>query len=88
MYQNKNGEPLELVLYKYDGCWFCRNVMVAIAEMQLNITVRDIHRDQGAMEELMKVGGKSQVPCLFINGIALYESKDIICFLETQVFDA
>ncbi len=88
MYQNKNGEPLELVLYKYDTCWFCRNVMGAIAEMKLTITFRDIHRDEGAIEELMKVGGKSQVPCLFVNGIALYESRDIIHFLETQVLEA
>jgi len=88
MYQNKNGEPLELVLYKYDSCWFCRSVMAAIIEMKLTISYRDIHQDDGAIEELMKVGGKGQVPCLFINGTPLYESADIIHFLETQVYDA
>ena len=88
MYQNKKGEPLELVLYKYDTCWFCRSVMAAIEEMQLTISYRDIHHDSGAIEELMKVGGKGQVPCLFINGTALYESATIIHFLETQVLEA
>lgn len=88
MYQNKNGEPIELILYKYDTCWFCRSVMAAIEEMQLTISYRDIHHDSGAIEELMKVGGKGQVPCLFINGTALYESAVIVHFLETQVFEA
>lgn len=88
MYQNKKGEPLELVLYKYDTCWFCRSVMEAIEQMQLTISYRDIHHDSGAIEELMKVGGKGQVPCLFINGTALYESATIIHFLETQVLEA
>ena len=37
MYQNKKGEPLELVLYKYDTCWFCRSVMAAIEELQSKV---------------------------------------------------
>ena len=33
-------------------------------------------------EKLLSVGGKMQVPCLFIDGEPLYESMDIIKWLE------
>jgi len=29
-------------------------------------------------EELIRIGGKAQVPCLVIDGKALYESEEII----------
>lgn len=35
-----------------------------------------------ARQELLKTGGKIQVPCLFIDGRPLYESDDIIQWLE------
>ena len=35
-----------------------------------------------AAKELIQVGGKQQVPCLFIDGKPLYESLDIIRWLE------
>ena len=88
MYENKKGEPLNLVLYKYDSCWFCQKVMRAIDNLQLNVAYRDTRRDTGAIEELMNTGGRTQVPCLFINGRPLYESEDIVHFLETEVFQA
>lgn len=33
-------------------------------------------------EDLIKRGGKDQVPCLFIDGKALYESDDIIKYFK------
>ncbi len=88
MYENRKGEPLELVLYKYDSCWFCQKVLRAIDALQLNVAYRDTRRDTGALEELMSTGGRTQVPCLFVNGRPLYESDDIVHFLETEVFQA
>jgi glutathione S-transferase len=41
--------------------------------------------DPGAREALKRVGGKGQVPCLVINSQPLYESRDIIRFLEKSV---
>ena len=38
--------------------------------------------DPDAADELARVGGKRQVPCLFIDGKPLYESLDIIKWLE------
>ena len=36
------------------------------------------------MQTLMEVGGKRQVPCLFIDGAPLYESSDIIDWLRAN----
>lgn len=79
------GAPLALVLYKYDSCGFCRRVMQHAQALGLDIPSRDTLMDDAARAELQRVGGKTQVPCLFINGRPLYESADIIQFLETQV---
>ena len=36
-------------------------------------------------EELIKIGGKPQVPCLVIDGQALYESDDIIDWIKSNL---
>ncbi|MDR2716000.1 MAG: glutathione S-transferase N-terminal domain-containing protein, partial [Coriobacteriaceae bacterium] len=36
---------------------------------------------------LIKIGGKKQIPCLVIEGKALYESDDIIAYLGDLRFD-
>lgn len=46
---------------------------------------KDIQIDSKARDELIGIGGKSQVPCLVADGIAIYESDDIIDWL-TDVF--
>ena len=76
------NNPPHLVLYKYDACPFCRYVMSALVDLQLTLEIRDTRRDPDARRELIEVGGKSQVPCLFIDGQPLYESRDIIQYLR------
>ena len=49
------------------------------------ITLKDIHASAEADAELVRVGGKRQVPCLFIDGEPLYESLDIIAWLEREL---
>lgn len=82
---SKSGQQLELVLFKNDTCPFCLRVMSAVAALGLAIPVRDTRTDPRAKEDLVKLGGKSQVPMLLINGQPLYESADIVRFLETEV---
>ena len=72
----------ELVLYKYDACPFCRYVMSAVVDLKVPMTYRDTRREPEARAKLIEVGGKSQVPCLFVDGVPLYESRDIVNFLR------
>lgn len=71
-----------LELYYYDECPFCQKVLKFIKAKGIEVTYKNIKSDKGAREELLNVGGKTQVPCLFIDGAALYESSDIIAWLE------
>lgn len=76
----------ELTLYHFEACPYCQKVRRFITENKLNVTMKDIHLDPLAKEFLIQIGGKSQVPCLFIDGKALYESLDIIeWFTQHQV---
>jgi len=67
----------ELILYKFDACPFCRRVMKKVKELQLNIEYKDTKNSPQNRQDLYQIGGKTQVPCLLINGQPLYESKDI-----------
>lgn len=67
-----------LVLYHFDGCPYCGKVKDYLQKRNIKIPYKDTHADPKFKEELIKIGGKSQVPCLVIDGQALYESNDII----------
>ena len=74
---------MTLELYKKDTCPYCQRVMKYINESgRSDIIFRDILQDPEAERTLVTVGGKKQVPCLFIDGTPMYESLDIIKWLE------
>ena len=71
-------------LYKKETCPYCRKVMQFIADSgRTDIEMKDIVENEENRRRLVEVGGKQQVPCLFIDGKPLYESGDIIeCLKE------
>ena len=71
----------KLTLYYFDGCPFCDTVKDFMAENNIILPMKDIQKEPRAREELIRIGGKPQVPCLAIDGKALYESLDIIEWL-------
>ncbi|MEZ4316090.1 MAG: glutaredoxin [Myxococcota bacterium] len=75
------NEPHALVLYKYDTCPYCRRVLRAIEQLELDVEMADIHRDRANRDALIQKTGRSTVPCLFIDGQPLFESLDIIAWL-------
>lgn len=72
----------ELVLYKYDSCPYCQRVLRALDKLGLEVEMRDTMLSPEAREELYQRTGRTQVPCLFIDGEALFESMDIVSWLE------
>ena len=84
-YVHTSGKPLDLKLYMFSTCPFCVRVLRAAEELGFALPLRDIHKDPEARAELVRVGGRTTVPCLFINGQPLYESADIIEFLRNEV---
>jgi glutathione S-transferase len=53
-----------------------------VERLGVPVRYRDITKDPEAARKLVEVGGLDQVPCLFVDGVPLYESHDIIEFLE------
>lgn len=78
--------PQNLVLYKFDSCPFCVRVMRVIEAHDLPVTYRDTRKDTGARQELIQLTGRTQVPCLLIDGKPMLESRDIVRYLQ-DVFD-
>lgn len=69
-------------LYVGTVCRFCKKVENFMEENNIDIPLVNINEDKKAMLELMKKGGKRQVPCLYHDGEYLYESDNIIAFLK------
>jgi len=63
-------------------CPFCRKVLDYLESEKITITVKDLSKNPEYIDELEKLGGKSQVPCLVHEGEALYESDAIIEWLK------
>jgi len=94
-------EIKKLALYHYQSCPFCGITREAIKYMEkgasgkpatYQIDQRDILKQPKYRKELINGGGKPQVPCLRIetnNGTIqwLYESRDIIAFLQNRYAD-
>jgi len=80
--RSRTGEVLDLELYKFDSCPYCQVVFRAVRRLAVPVRFRDIYKDDAAARKLVEVGGLDQVPCLFVDGKPLYESNDIVAFLE------
>ncbi len=75
----------ELTLYYFPTCPYCHTVLDCLDSLDTEIAMRDIHAEPGAREALIEIGGKGQVPCLVIDGEPLYESNDIVRWLQANV---
>ena len=74
---------MKLDLYMFETCPYCRKVMREIeAQGRKDITYHDIHKNEEDRQTLIRVGGKEQVPCLFINGQPMDESDEIVSWLK------
>ncbi|MGN0038653.1 MAG: glutaredoxin family protein [Coriobacteriales bacterium] len=78
---------MKLELFKKDSCPYCQKVMALVDELGVGeqVEYRDIVRDSQARQTLVEVGGKQQVPCLFIDGEPLYESADIMRWMRENL---
>jgi glutaredoxin len=68
----------QLTLYHFAGCPYCTRVLDFLKKTGISVPMKDTHENPAYRDELIKIGGKAQVPCLVIDGKALYESLDII----------
>lgn len=72
-------------LFIMPSCPYCQKVLRFMERRGIELPLRNIISEPWAREELVRVGGKAQVPCLFIDGAPLYESDDIIAWLGKNI---
>ena len=73
-----------LELYIKNGCPYCHKVLAFMDANGIELPLHNIDESDADRERLVEVGGKRQVPCLFIDGKAMYESDDIIAYLGKE----
>lgn len=85
-----DAETAKFALYQFNACPFCVKVRRQIRRYALNIELRDARNDETHKQDLIDGGGRHKVPCLQVVGADgqatwLYESDDIISYLETEL---
>lgn len=73
-----------LVLYYKPTCPYCRKVLAYMQDQDIEMEMRNT-MEPGVIDDLMALTGKTQVPCLVIDGIPMLESDDIIMYLHGLV---
>ena len=70
-------------LFVRTGCPYCAIVLSAAEEYGIALSLKNV-AEPGVTEELVKEGGKRQVPFLIdeANDVRMYESEDIVEYLH------
>lgn len=73
-----------LTLYYKETCPFCQRVLQNAENLGVEFNLKEITESEEAAAELLEKGGKTQVPYLVDekNGVAMYESSDIIDYIR------
>ncbi|HAU67643.1 MAG TPA: glutaredoxin [Gammaproteobacteria bacterium] len=78
-----------LSLYQLYACPFCVKTRRAIHKLNVSLNLNDISKNQDHRTDLESGGGRIKVPCLKVeenNEVRwIYESNDIISFIEQRV---
>jgi len=75
-----------LTLYNMEGSPYCRKVREVLSELALPHVVRNVPKGSPKRDELVRRGGRMQVPYLVDpnTGRELYESDEITAYLEAE----
>lgn len=72
-----------LKLYYMEACPFCKRVLNAIDRLKIShIQLLETSLHEEHAQHLKKVTGRQTVPCLFIDEQPMFESLDIIAWLD------
>lgn len=71
-----------LELYYYDSCPFCIIVLEVIEQLNLKVEMKNTLTNRENLNQLVKDTGRRTVPCLYIDGKPMHESRDIMKWLR------
>lgn len=72
------------ILYYKPTCPYCRKVTSFMKTADITMEMRNT-LEPGVADELVALNGRTQVPCLVIDGKPMLESDDIIAHLRSQL---
>ena len=72
----------KLELFYYDGCPFCQYVLGTIQKLNVKVSLCNIQESEEHYERLVADTGRKTVPCLYIDNKPMFESSDIMQWLE------
>ncbi len=77
---------MKLELYVLTGCPFCAKVLRFIEKAGIGdkVEIKNVDDPQNK-KRVVEEGGQEQFPCLFIDGKPMYESMDIVKFLNDNL---
>lgn len=70
-----------ITLFVKTGCPFCARVLTALEAHNVPFEEKNI-ADDAVVNELIALGGKRQVPFMIDGAISMYESADIVAYIE------
>lgn len=73
---------MALTLYYRPFCPYCHRVLEAAKKLNVALDLKNLQEDPEALKKLKELTGKTQVPCLVVDGKPMLESEDIVRWLE------
>lgn len=76
-------------LFVKSGCGFSRKVMLARENLHLQdrIQLKNVTDDPTAKEDLVRISGKDQAPCLVVDGKPMQDADEIVRYLVGRATD-
>ncbi|OIQ16858.1 MAG: hypothetical protein BM556_14470 [Bacteriovorax sp. MedPE-SWde] len=75
----------KLEYFYYDACPFCQMVKSVINQLNVKLEYKNIQEDEASFNRLVADTGRRTVPCLYIDNKPMFESADIINWLQTNI---
>ena len=80
-------QKYQVTLYYSPQCPYSKKVLSYLKQSGIKIEMKNVKIDGVAREELIERGGYAVVPCLIIDGRALYDANLIIDWLSLHQED-
>ena len=84
---DRRPDPSRLLeVWDFEACPYCRKVREVLSELALPYVVRNLPKGSPKRDELVRRGGKMQVPYLVDpnTGREMYESDTITAYLDAE----
>lgn len=87
LFLNAEGKSPTLMLYYAPYCPYSKEVLSYLNKIQRQVPMKNVKQDPAAKDELKRLGGVLEVPCLMVGDEAIYSSEAIINWLKEHERD-